>query len=111
MQDLDHLLKEEIARVRQIILGADERSTGQIRWNAPSCCFEGEDRVTLRLQPHDRLQLIFHRGAQVRDSTKFAFEDTTGLLHWITSERARVAFSSLQEIAAQEAALTAVVAR
>jgi hypothetical protein len=33
------------------------------KWNAPSFRHAGEDRVTFRLQPGDKLQLIFHRGA------------------------------------------------
>jgi len=67
--------------------------------------------VTLRLQPRNRLQLIFHRGAKVQDSTNFVFEDTTRLLQWITADRASVTFHNPQELAAQEAALTTVVAR
>jgi len=47
----------------------------------------------------------------VQDSTNFVFEDTTGLLQWITADRASVTFHNPREIAAQEAALTTVVAR
>lgn len=111
MQTLDHTRKEEIERVRRIILDADERITEQIKWKAPSFCFQGDDRVTLRLQPQNRLQLIFHRGAKVKDSTNFVFDDSTGLLQWITPDRASITFRSLQEIAEREAALKKVVAQ
>jgi hypothetical protein len=82
MQELDHSRKEEIAELRSAILDSNDRITEQIKWKAPSFCFAGEDRVTFRLQPHDVVQLIFHRGAKVKDHADFTFEDSTGLLKW-----------------------------
>jgi hypothetical protein len=49
----------------------------------------GQDRVTFRLQPGDKLQLLFHRGAKVRtDTAAFAFNDPTGLMTWLAPDRA-----------------------
>ena len=57
------------------------RTTGSrehVKWNAPSFCYAGVDRVTFRLQPGNRLQLVLHRGAKVRDdAADFRFEDPT----------------------------------
>ena len=39
--------------------------------------------MTFRLRPGDRLQLVLHRGAKVRDdAADFRFEDDSGLLEW-----------------------------
>ena len=111
MATLDHPRKEEIAQVRAIILAADPGITERIKWKAPSFCFGGDDRVTLRLQPQNRLQLIFHRGVKVKDSTNFVFDDPTGLLQWITPDRASITLHTRQEITDHEVALKAVVAK
>ncbi|WP_234978377.1 DUF1801 domain-containing protein [Bacillus tuaregi] len=49
MDELQHPLKEEISMVRQIILSTDQKITEHIKWNAPSFCYDGEDRITLTL--------------------------------------------------------------
>lgn len=111
MQALDHPLKPLIARVRAIVLGSNGEITEQIKWNAPSFCYGGDDRVTLRLHPPQQLQLIFHRGAKVRESDRFSFVDNSGLLQWITTDRATVTLRSLEEAEAHEAALAQLVDR
>ena len=78
LRDLDYPLKEEIVAVRDIILGADKEITEHIKWNAPSFCYQGQDRVTFKLHPQDGIHLIFHRGAKVRDAEDFNFEDSSG---------------------------------
>ncbi len=92
MEGLDHPLKEEIGRLREAILDSNGRITEHIKWKAPSFRYAGEDRVTFRLHPAERSQLVFHRGAKVRgDAADFAFEDDTGLLRWVAEDRAVVA--------------------
>jgi hypothetical protein len=56
-----------VEAVREIILSAHPGITERIKWNAPSFCIDGDDRITFRLQPGDRVQLVFHRGARKRD--------------------------------------------
>ena len=87
MAALDHPRRVEIAAIREAILGADARITEQIKWKAPSFCWNGDDRVTLRLQPKNCLQLIFHRGVKVRDAAGFVFDDPGGLLRWAAPDR------------------------
>jgi hypothetical protein len=49
--------------------------------------------VTFRLQPGNRLQLVLHRGAAVRDdAADFRFEDPSGLLEWAAPDRAVISF-------------------
>ena len=99
MEKLDHPLKAEIERVRELILGSDSQITEHIKWNAPSFCYQGEDRVTFRLFPAvDSIQLIFHRGAKVKASTDFAFQDESGLLKWLAQDRATLLFHDSNEI-------------
>jgi hypothetical protein len=56
-----------VEAVREIILSTHSGINEQIKWNAPSFGIDGDDRITFRLQPGDRVQLVFHRGAQKRD--------------------------------------------
>lgn len=59
LQELEHPMKDGILKLRDAILASDDQITDHIKWNAPSFCYHGDDRVTFRLQPGDRLQLIF----------------------------------------------------
>lgn len=111
METLDHPLKEEIERIRTLILGSSEHLTEHIKWNAPSFCYQGDDRVTFKLYPRDRIQLVFHRGARVKDSEGFSFEDSTGLLQWVARDRALVTFHDMQDVEAKQTALAQVVTR
>ena len=80
MEGLDHSLKDGIERLRAAILDSNDRITEHIKWNAPSFCYAGEDRVTFRLYPEDRVQLIFHRGAKVKsDAVGFRVRRP----HWV----------------------------
>lgn len=107
----DHPMLAEIRRLRAIILAADERITEQIKWNAPSFGFAGQDRVTMRLHPKGYLQLILHRGAKVKASDDFTFTDESGLLEWAAPDRAVVTFKTAKRFAASEAALAPLVVR
>jgi hypothetical protein len=112
LQSLQHSRKDEVEAVREIILSAHPGITERIKWNAPSFCIGGDDRITFRLQPGDRVQLVFHRGAQRRDdATTFSFEDGSGLLEWVASDRALVTFRDLDDVAAKRAALKDLVRR
>jgi hypothetical protein len=109
MERLDHPLKEEVERLRTAILDSNDRIMEHIKWNAPSFFYAGEDRVTFRLHPEDRVQLVFHRGAKAKsDAGEFAFEDDTGLLRWVADDRAVVA---LRDAGARQRDLVEIVNR
>src|SRR5215203_1549096 len=97
MAGLNHPLKVKIEEHRAAILGSNDGITEHIKWEAPSLCYAGEDRVTFRLYPAERAQLIFHRGARAKsDAADFAFEDDTELLRWVAADRAMVALGDAE---------------
>jgi uncharacterized protein DUF1801 len=108
---LEHPLWAEIERLRAIILDANSGITEQIKWKAPSFCYRGDDRVTMKLYPASQIQLIFHRGARVKDTADFTFEDNSGLLKWAAKDRGVATLRNMAEIDANAAALTDLVNR
>ncbi len=111
LAQLQHPLKEAIGEVRRIMLGAHPELTEHIKWNAPSYCYRGDDRVTFNLHGEGFFRLVFHCGAKVK-AVKPAgrlLDDATGLLEWVTNDRATVAFTGVPDVHAKEAALGRVV--
>jgi hypothetical protein len=83
-----HPRKSDIPRTRAAILASDPELSETIKWNAPNFVFAGEDRVTFRLRPGDRVDLVLHRGARKRvDSDSFVFDDESGLITWAAPDR------------------------
>lgn len=74
--------------------------TEQIKWNGPSFCIGGDDRITVGLAPKGGVRVVLHRGVKVKDATGFVFPDDSGLIQWAAPDRGVVAF-------ADEAAVTA----
>ena len=111
IQTSKHPLKKAVEEIREIILGADKRITEHIKWNAPSFCFNGDDRITFNLSKNDRILLIFHRGAKVKDSKSKEplFEDTIGMLEWLAHDRAVVKIQSIEDVVDKKTALKKVV--
>jgi hypothetical protein len=109
---LQHPLKEGVLRLRAAILASVPAITEHVKWNAPSFCYAGEDRVTFRLQPRGRLQLIFHRGAKVRaDTADFVFEDPSGLMTWPAPDRAVIDFPDLGAVTTHQEQVIVLVKR
>ncbi|MEV6373662.1 DUF1801 domain-containing protein [Micromonospora musae] len=112
MATLAHPLKSGVEELRSAILASNTEISEHVKWNAPSFRFGGDDRVTFRLRPGDRVQLIFHRGAKVRsDVAEFTFEDPTGLMTWLAPDRGVVTFPDLKTMQSQQAAVVSLVNR
>jgi hypothetical protein len=110
VNDLVHSRKPEIEQLRDAILAAPINMTEQVKWNAPSFCCDGDDRVTFRLQPRDRVELIFHRGAKKRaDTATFTFEDPTGRLKWLAPDRGVVVLADHNDTIDMTADIVALV--
>ncbi|MNR87388.1 hypothetical protein D3C72_182550 [compost metagenome] len=109
MQALDHPLKVEIEAVRSLVKGANASLTEQIKWNAPSYCLDGDDRITLKLHPPRQIQLVFHRGAKVKDASGFSFSDASGLIDWAAADRGLVTIRDLQDLESKRDALVTLV--
>ncbi|MCU1675767.1 MAG: hypothetical protein JWM93_525 [Frankiales bacterium] len=109
---LIHPDKYAVASLRDAILRSDPDITESVKWNAPNFRYAGEDRVTFRLQPKNCLELIFHRGATVRDDTDaFTFADDTGLLRWVAPDRGVVSFKDGDEAEEHEKVVIELVNR
>ncbi|WP_246469249.1 DUF1801 domain-containing protein [Cohnella nanjingensis] len=113
MERLEHPFKAEIEEVRRIILSANDQLTEHIKWNAPSFCIHGEDRITFQLQGKGFFRLIFHRGAKVKDQTPSGhlWEDDNGLLEWLAPDRATVKLSDRNDVADKREKLAEAVAK
>jgi len=112
LRELDHPLKKEIEAVRRIILGVSPEIREGIKWNAPS--FRTKDYfATLNLRAKDgkdRVWLILHAGAKVKDNTKgMQIADPAGLLQWLAKDRCLVTLADVKDIQAKRAALEAIV--
>lgn len=112
LDDLTHPRKVEIEELRAAILGSSSGVTEHVKWNAPSFCVKGDDRITFRLQPDDRVELVFHRGAKKRsDSGSFTFADPSGLIEWSTNDRGIVAFRDHDAVRASMPAVVELARR
>lgn len=111
LDNLDHPLKDGMIALRKTILETQTDLTEQIKWNAPSFCLGGDDRITFRIPPNGKagVQLIFHRGAKSKDSSDFQFTDPSTLVQWAASDRGVVTFTSLDEIKTHKKKFVALV--
>ncbi|WP_233585834.1 DUF1801 domain-containing protein [Corallococcus sp. CA054B] len=111
MAQLEHPLKAEIQAVRAAILASDDSITERIKWKAPSFVHSGDDRVTFRLAPKGIFQVILHRGAKVKDTKGFAFEDDSGLVEWLAPDRGVVTLPDAKTVKAKKGPLVKLVGR
>ena len=113
IDNLEHPFKKEIEEVRNIILNTNSNITEQIKWNAPSFCFNNEDIVTFNLHGKGFFRLVFHCGAKVKDNKGKGplFDDTTGLLDWVSDDRAIVKFTDMNDVKSKEEKLKDVITK
>ncbi|MBE0581076.1 DUF1801 domain-containing protein [Devosia sp.] len=111
LEALEHRHKPAIQALRRLIHDAVPGLTERIKWNAPSFGKGEDDRITMRLHPGDRLQLILHRGAKAGADDLFRFEDPDKLITWAAPDRGVVTFSDADDLADKSAALTEILRR
>jgi hypothetical protein len=95
-----HPFRNEIERLRILLLSAHSGLIENIKWNGPNYSFENEDRITMRIQPPKKqVQLIFHRGAkkQIQPENRL-ISDESKLMEWKENDRAIVTIKSLVDI-------------
>ncbi|GGH31277.1 hypothetical protein GCM10007423_20030 [Dyadobacter endophyticus] len=110
LDELHHPLRQEIEALRLIILQANALLEENIKWNGPNYSIGPEDRVTMRIQPPKQIQLVFHRGAKVKEQPKGRLiQDASGLLVWRENDRAIASFKHMEAVKAGEQALAAIV--
>lgn len=110
LDELHHPLRREIEALRVIILQANALLGENIKWNGPNYSVGAEDRITMRIQPPKQIQLVFHRGAKVKEQPKERLvQDTSGLLIWKENDRAIASFKDMEAVKAAEQALSTIV--
>jgi len=99
MTDFDDERKPLVEALLKAILEACPTLTETIKWNAPSFCFNGKDRLTIMLHKKDRVGLILHTGAKPKEdkNAPHLYTDETELLEWNSNIRATISFSDLTE--------------
>ena len=99
LDNLNHPFRNEIEELRTIILSAKSGIEENIKWNGPNYTFNGEDRITMKIQPPKNIQLIFHRGAKKLEQPKDKLiNDDSNLLVWKENDRAIATFNNMEEI-------------
>jgi hypothetical protein len=94
-----------------IALGAADGVSEHIKWNGPSFCIDGDDRITLGLAPKGGVRAILHRGVKAKDAAGFSFPDESGLIQWAAPDRGVVAFADEAAVAAHADAFAAICRR
>jgi hypothetical protein len=84
--------------------------TENIKWNGPNYCFNMEDRITMKIHPPKKIQLIFHRGAKkLAQPAQKMITNNTKLLDWRENDRAIVSFNNMDEILSNKTELKSIV--
>jgi len=94
-------IRSAVERLRAIVLGAGDGVTEHIKWNGPSFCIYGDDRITVGFAPKGGVRAILHRGVRVKDATGFVFPDDSGLIQWAAPDRGVVTFADEAAVAAK----------
>lgn len=103
LNGINHPLRNEIERLRDLIVSAESQLTENIKWNGPNYCFRSEDRITMRIQPPKQIQIVFHRGGKkLAQPNGRLISETSGLLVWKENDRAVATFKNLNDIELQE---------
>lgn len=112
LDDQQHPLREAIERLRSILLAVPPGLEENVKWNGPNYAHDGEDRITMRIQPPKKLQLIFHRGAKkLAQPPARLIDDPSRLLEWKENDRAVATFKDLADIDGKAEALEDLATR
>jgi hypothetical protein len=110
LNTLNHPLRKEIELLRSIILETEDGIEENIKWNGPNYAFEGADRITMKIQPPKKIQLIFHRGAKKKEQpVGQLITDPFSLLEWRENDRAIASYKNSDEISSDRTKLTSLI--
>lgn len=107
-----HARRHELDALRTIVKRAMPKLIEGIKWNAPSFRLpDGDDCITCNLSAKDRVRLIFHRGAKVKDGAAAGrlLAAEHAWLEWPADDRAVATFASSADVAAAKPALARLV--
>lgn len=111
LAELDADRATVVAGLRRLALAAGPGVTEHIKWNAPSFCWDNDDRLTLGLERTGGIRLVLHRGAKPKDASGFVFADAAGLAKWPAPDRGVVVVKDAADFAARSAAIEELVGR
>jgi hypothetical protein len=100
MAKLNHPLKAEMQRVREIILATDNKMTEVIKWGGPTFIYKG-NLATLTPRTKRFVNLFFQTGAVIKNGH--------GILEGDAKEVRVARFHDMKDIDKKEEALKAVV--
>ena len=105
--------KPLVEALLQAITAACPALTETIKWNAPTFCDDGKDRMTVMLHKKDRVSLILHTGARPKEDKKAPplYADDTGLLEWNSNIRATISFMDLADFVSKRSLFEKAVQR
>jgi len=97
MEKLEHPFKQEVERLRSIILNANPKLQERVKWNSPSFYFV-KDLAAFNLRASGFVQIIFifYDGNMIEDSS---------LLQGSWKDRREARFYSMDDIEAKQPAL------
>ena len=111
LRSLPPATRELVDAVRDIIRQSHPGLTEHIKWNAPSFCHRGEDRITMGIERKGGVRIVLHRGARATDNADFAFPDPEGLARWPAPDRGVILIADRAVAAQQRDAMTALFRR
>lgn len=111
LDELNHPFRDEIGKLRHIIINATDGLSENIKWNGPNYCYGDADRITMRIQPPTKqIQLIFHRGAKKQEQPKEKLiQVSSNFLTWKENDRAIATFKNAIDIENRKTDLRAIV--
>jgi len=93
LDGLKHPFRKEIEELRAIIIGSRKDIDENIKWSGPNYSVNGQDRVSVKVQPAKSFQVIFHIGAKVKAEPKERLlAEDYNLLVWKSNDRAIMSF-------------------
>lgn len=109
IQNLNHPLKKEIEKLRQLILSVSPKIRDGVKWNSPS--FQTTEWFATMNLRGNRLWLILHLGAKVKDNAAVLskIKDPKHLLEWLGKDRAVVKIEDTQDLAAKATPLKSII--
>ena len=108
LDNLNHPLRKEIDELRALILAAGTGIEENIKWNGPNYSLNGEDRITIRVNPPPAFNLILHMGVKAQKVPDHKIEDH-GIITWKSNDRGVVAFKDGASFAAVKIQLAKIV--
>lgn len=104
-------IRSAVERLRSLVLAAGEGVTEHIKWNGPSFCLDGDDRITVVLAPKGGVRAVLHRGVTAKDAADLRALDDSGWVQWAAPDRGVVAFAYEAAVVARAEAFAGLCRR